>query len=227
MAQSVPSRVQRATEFFGPEGAKPNCCHSSVASQQSLKWRDGIGRRRAVFGKEAQGLSLLGGGVADQDGFGPGGLLAVVEFAQVEDGLLDGMFGAGMADVYIYSSASSAIKKAIFRIFLKTVLRPPTPGARPPWLRHVRWCWPTSPPPRAPNPKYPSANDVCDYVDLHIAAKAMFWWTLWTCCCGWALPSQLFRTGQYAPVSRSGTPVVGWLRCIWADQAYGASAFAT
>ena len=59
---------------------------------------DGIGRRCAIVGEEAQGLGLLGGGGADQQGLGPGGLLTVVEFAEIKERALAGVFGAGQAD---------------------------------------------------------------------------------------------------------------------------------
>ena len=50
-------------------------------------------RRTQASGNSRKGLDLLGGGGANEQGFEPGGRLAVVEFAQVEERLLAGVLG--------------------------------------------------------------------------------------------------------------------------------------
>ena len=76
---------------------------------------DGIGRGRAIVGEEAQGLGLLRGGVADQQCLGPGGLLTVVEFAEIKERALDGVLGAGQADTLDHGEV--AVFFAVFAAF--------------------------------------------------------------------------------------------------------------
>ena len=102
------SPVSRSRRCPGPAGARVREGQPAVAVgagpaqgvllPADLEGGDGIGRGRAIIGEEAQGLGLLRGGIADEQGFRPGGLLTVVEFAQVEEGFLDGVLGARQAD---------------------------------------------------------------------------------------------------------------------------------
>jgi len=79
-----------------------------------------------VVGEETQGLGLVGGGGGDKEGLGPGGVLAVVECAQIEAGVLDGVFAAGLTDTLhngelagrlaVFDSFGGAQKHSVWRL---------------------------------------------------------------------------------------------------------------
>ena len=84
-----------------------------ILQAQGQGWRV-RGGRRAVGGKEAAGFGLARIGVENIQSFGPGGMLGVVEIAQVKEGFLMHWAG-GMTDAFDH--APVAMFLAIFFSF--------------------------------------------------------------------------------------------------------------